>query len=89
LYQDNSQALIHQLEAAPIVKSIFRLSAPLALLGTLGSPLWAHPGHGKPGPMHYVTEPQHGVVTIAVTGALLLLVVLVVFRAMPGKRRTD
>ncbi len=49
--------------------------ASIAFIGTLSAS--AHPGHGEPGPAHYVTEADHVVPVVLATTAILFCVVAV------------
>lgn len=46
----------------------------------------AHPGHGEPGPTHYVTEPVH--VLPAMMIAATIFAVVVIANIVRGKRVT-
>jgi len=45
----------------------------------------AHPGHGEPGPAHYLVEPEHAGVTVLAVFGLVVLAVAVLWK--PAKAR--
>ncbi|MFK8113181.1 MAG: hypothetical protein AB8B91_13315 [Rubripirellula sp.] len=62
------------------MKSLSRYFLPLMLV-CFATSVMAHPGHGEPGPMHYVTSMDH----VAIIGGSAVLI-LAGF-AWAGKRR--
>lgn len=56
---------------------MFRITGVAALAVTAITTATAHPGHGEPGPTHYVTEPMH-VLPVAVGAAAVFCGVVAV-----------
>lgn len=56
---------------------MFRITGVAALAVTAVTTAAAHPGHGEPGPAHYVTEPTH-LVPVLMGAAVVLCTVVAV-----------
>lgn len=56
---------------------MFRITGAAALAVTTIATATAHPGHGEPGPAHYVTEPSHVVPVVMGAAAVFCAVIAV------------
>ncbi len=64
---------IRQGKAPTIVKQIIQTLLPLVVVGVGHRQAWSHPGHGQPGPAHYISAPEHGVFVVSALLTLGLL----------------
>ncbi len=47
------------------MKSLLRPASMVAFVCSFAVTATAHPGHGEPGPTHYIAEPQHLLTIVA------------------------